>query len=92
MPKDHFSKLKGSICSIPIETAEINDILHQGVHSNVFLMVKLKQKLNLRGHVFFEAASPDSRYMGLSYLNEINLQHNNIIIDMTGVPSSLTNL
>ena len=55
-------------------------------------MVKLKRKLNFRGHVYFQAVSPESIDAALSYLKENNVFYSNINIDMASLPISLTNL
>ena len=42
MPKGRFPKLKGSICNIPIDLADIINVLPYGADSNGFVVVKLK--------------------------------------------------
>ena len=44
MPKAQFPKLKGAICSIPIDTSDITNVLPHGAHSSGLIMVKLKRK------------------------------------------------
>ena len=92
MPKGQFSKMKGAICNIPIETMDIANTLPQGAGSSGLLMVKLKRKSNFRGHVYFQVVSPESIYATLSYLKENNVFYNNINIDMASLTISLTNL
>ena len=92
MPKGQFPKLKGAIYNIPIETMDITNTLPQGADSSGLLMVKLKRKLNFRGHVYFQAVSPESIYATLSYLKVNNVFYSNINIDMATLPISLTNL
>ena len=55
-------------------------------------MVKLKRKLNFRGHVYFQAVSPGCVHNALSYLKENNFLYQNVSIDMTSLPVSLTNM
>ena len=43
--KREFGKIKGSICNIPIETADICDILPRHADSNGLIVVKLKREL-----------------------------------------------
>ena len=43
--KREFAKIKGSICNIPIETADICDILPRHADSNGLIVVKLKREL-----------------------------------------------
>ena len=49
--KCEFYKIKGSICSIPIEAANICNILPRPAVSNRLIIVKLKRDLKYRGHV-----------------------------------------
>ena len=60
MLKGQMPKLKGSICNIPIDTSDVANTLPQGADSNGILMIKLKHKLAYRGHVYFEAVSPEA--------------------------------
>ena len=52
--KGEFSKIKGSICNIPIEASSICNILPRPAVSNELIVVKLKRDLKYRGHVYFE--------------------------------------
>ena len=51
--KGEFSKIKGSICNIPVEAANICNILPRPAVSNGLIVVKLKRDLKYRGHVYF---------------------------------------
>ena len=52
--KDDFSKIKKSICKIPIEAANISHILPRPVLFNRLLVAKLKRDFKYRVHVYFE--------------------------------------
>ena len=41
MPKGKFPKLKGSICNVPIDTADMVNVLPRGADSNGLVVVKL---------------------------------------------------
>ena len=71
-PKGKFLKLKGSICNVPIDTADIVNVLPRGTVSNGLVVVKLKRKLCYRGHVYFESVIPELVYQALTYLKENN--------------------
>ena len=43
--KEEFSKIKGSICNVPIETANIPNIPKRSAVSNGIIVVKLKWDL-----------------------------------------------
>ena len=42
--KEKFSKIKGSICNIPIETSNICNILPRPTDSNELIVVKFKMR------------------------------------------------
>ena len=52
--KGEICKITGSICDIPIEAANICNILPRSAVSNGLIVVKLKRGLKYRGHVYFE--------------------------------------
>ena len=72
MPKGQSPKLKGSICNVPVDTNDVANTLPQGADSNGLVMIKLKRKLMYRGHVYFEAVSPNVVMAALSYLKQNN--------------------
>ena len=86
MPKGQFPKLKGSNCSIPVNTSDIINVLPHGADSNSLVVVKLKSKLSYLGHVYFEAVRPESKY-----LKENNPLYCDIHIDVN-IPSELTEM
>ena len=90
MPKGRFPKLKGSICNIPIDLADITNVLPHGGDSNGLVIVKLKRKLNYQGHVYFEAVSPE--FHALLYLRQNNALYNDIKIKLDNIPSEILSL
>ena len=60
MPKGRFPKLKESIYNIPTDLADLTNFLPHGADNNGLVAVKLKRKLNYRGHVYFEAVRPET--------------------------------
>jgi len=46
MPKGEFPKLKGAICSIPVETGNVCNILPRGIDRSNVEFVQLKHKLS----------------------------------------------
>ena len=91
MPKGQTPKLKGSICNVPVDT-NIANTLPQGADSNGIVMVKLKRKMVYRGHVYFEAVSPDLVRSALQYLKLNNPLYSDIVIDVGQIPQSLLSL
>ena len=49
-------------------------------------MIKLKRKLVYRGHVYFEAVSPDAVRSALQYLKMNNPLYSDILIDVGQIP------
>ena len=64
--KGEFAKIKGSICNIPIETANICNILPRPADSNGLIVVKLKRNLKYNGYVYFEPLCPSVIYQTLN--------------------------
>ena len=55
-------------------------------------MIKLKRKLMYRGHVYFEAVSPDTVRSALQYLKLNNPLYSDIEIDIGQIPENLLSL
>ena len=70
--KGEFCKIKVSICNIPIEAANICNILPRPAVSNGLNVVKLKRDLKYSGHVYFEPVRPHIVYQVLTYLKSYN--------------------
>ena len=82
MPKGRFPKLKGSICNITIDLADITNVLPHGADSKSLAVVKLKRKLNYQGNVSFHT---------LLYLRQNNA-YSDIEIVLDNIPSDLLSL
>ena len=67
--KGEFSKIKGSICNIPIEASNICNILPV---SSGLIVVKLRMDLKSRSHIYFEPVLPHIVYQALTYLKCYN--------------------
>ena len=87
MPKGRFPKLKGSICNIPIDLADITNVLPHGGDSNGLVIVKLKRKLNYQGHVYFEAVRLETVFHALLYLRQNSALYSDIEIILDNRPS-----
>ena len=70
--KGEICRIKGSICNIPIEAANICNILPRPAVSTGLIVVKLKRDLKYRGHVYFEPFRPHIVYQALDYLKSYN--------------------
>ena len=76
--KGEFCKIKGSICNIPIEAANICNILPTPAVSNSLIVVKLKSHLKYRGHAHFEPFRSHIVYQTLICLKSYNKFYDNI--------------
>ena len=50
-----WEKVTGTICNITVDNINVTNLLPRTVESNRLLIVKLKRKVECRGHVLFEA-------------------------------------
>ena len=64
-------KIKVSICNIPIEAANICNIIPRPKISNGLIVVKLKRGLKYRVHVYFEPVRPHIVFQDLLIRNLI---------------------
>ena len=66
--KGEFSKIKGNICNVPIETESAINVSSRPVNNNGLIIGKLKCHLRYRGHVHFEPVWSEPIYAALNYL------------------------
>ncbi|XP_066915086.1 uncharacterized protein [Clytia hemisphaerica] len=90
MPKGQFPKLKGSICNVPIDVEDVANTLPRKTSDNGLVIVKLKRKLEYRGHVIFESIRPDFIQHILSYLKVNNPLYQDIEIDVSNISNDET--
>ena len=84
--KGNFSKIKGTICNIPIEKANVCNILPRPTDSNGLIVVKLKRDLKYRGYIYFEPVCPNVICQALNYLKTHRIFYEDISIS-EGLPS-----
>ena len=89
MPKGQFPKLKGAICNVPVENVDISKFLPRRADSNGLVIVKLKRKLEYKGHVYFEPVRPGIIIGVLQYLKINNHLYSDIEIVPSNIPRSL---
>ena len=91
MPKGKSLKIKDSICSIPVSEVDVNcNMVPRHTDSNGLIIIKLKRKLECKGHVVFEAVRPDVVIKFLEFLkihNDLYSEINpaNIPVDILGL-------
>ena len=82
MPKGQQRKVKGAICNVPVECDQTCKILPRPPERSGIIMLKLKRKLEFRGHVYFQAVRPQFVLNALNWLKVNNPLYNNITINV----------
>ena len=70
--KGEYSKIKGTICNVPIESDDICNVLPRGISNNGIIKVILKKKINFKSNVYLESVRPTVIHDILLYLKENN--------------------
>ena len=91
MPKGQSPKLKGALCNVPIDAVDVCKTLPRSADSNRIVIVKLKRKLQCRGHAYFESVRPNFIMTLLQYLKLNNSLYNDIEINLDNVPNFIIN-
>ena len=78
--KGEFSKIKGNICNITVQTETVGNVLPRPINNNGLVLVKLKRHLRYRGYVCFEPVRPSAIYEALNYLKRKNKFYKDISI------------
>ena len=88
MPKGQRKKVSGAICNVPVNCDQTCKVLPRpGI-----TMLKLKCKLEFRGHVYFQAVRPQVVENALNWLMQNNALYNNITTDMSNISEDLKTL
>ena len=86
MPKGQFPNVKGAICNVPIDNVDVSNLLPRQADSTGLMIIKLKRKLDYKGHVYFEPIRPRIVMGLLEYLK----LHNHLYKDVTIVPDNIS--
>ena len=89
MPKGQAPKIKGAVCNVPIDNNDLSSILPRPADSNGIVVVKLKRKLQYKGHVYFESVRPQFVYDFLCYLKTYNHLYSDVIINTGNISNNL---
>ena len=93
MPRGKSLNVKGSICNIPVSEVDVScNLLPVPADINGFINVKLKRKLEYKGHVVFEAARPDVVIQFLEFLRSHNDLYSDIEINPANMPVGILGL
>lgn len=80
MPKGQITKLKGSICNMPIESGSVCSVLPRDIDSSGVVFFQLKRKLSHKFPVISEPVRPEKINSILEFPVENNHLYENIII------------
>ena len=92
MPKGQQRKIKGAICNVPVECSQTCNVLPRPLDRSGIILLKLKRKLQFRGHVYFQAVRPRIVIEALNWLVANNPLYKNIQINFGNIRSDLTTL
>ena len=90
MPKGQQRKIKGAICNVPVECEETCRLLPRPSSSSGIILLKLKRKLEFRGHVYFQAVRPQLLLNALNRLKNNNSLYKNITIHLGNINTAMT--
>ena len=91
-PKRQQRKMKGAICNVPIECDQTCSQLPRPPDRSGIIMLKLKRKLQFRGHVYFQAVRPELMQQVLNWFKVQNPIYKDILVDIKNIqqPHSFT--
>ena len=92
MPKGQQRKVKGAICNVPVECDETCKVLPRPPDRSGIIMLKLKRKLQFKGHVYFQAVRPEFLHVALNWLKLHNQLYNDITINIEQINEIFTSL
>ena len=89
MPKGQQKIVSGAICNVPVNCDQTCKILPTPPARSGIIMLKLKCKLEFRGHVSFQAVHPQLVENALNWLMQNNALYNNVTTDMSNISEDL---
>ena len=92
MPKGQQRKIKGAICNVPVNCQETCKVLPRAPESSGIILLKLKRKLQFKGHVYFQAVRPNLILNALHWLRANNPLYENTVIDLNNIEHRLTSI
>ena len=92
MPKGQQRKIKGAICNVPVECDKTCQTLPRAPESSGIILLKLKRKLQFRGHVYYQAVRPNIVVNALNWLKANNELYKTITIDIDRIDRNLPTL
>ena len=90
MYKGQQRKIKGAICNVPVECDQTCNQLSHPPDRCCIIILKLKRKLQSRGHAYFRASRPELIQQVLNWLKVHNPLYKDILVDINNTDSNLT--
>ena len=78
-----------AICNVPVECDDTCKILPRPPEQSGIIMLKLKRKLQFRGHVYFQGVRPQFIYNALNWLKLNSPLYSNIEINIENINTEL---
>ena len=85
MAKGHQRKVKGALCNVPVECDQTRSLLPRPPERFGIIMLKLKRKLQFRGHVYFQAVRRHFVLQALQWLKANNILYKEIQIHINKI-------
>ena len=89
MPKGQQPKIRGAVCNIPIQADAVSNVLPRSADNDGVVLVKLKRKIEIKGHVYFESVRSCFVEIALNYLKGHNRFYSNVLINLENINQDL---
>ena len=86
MSKGQAPKMKGAICNVPINAADICNVLPRGMDNNGVVRVALKKRMCFKSNVYFQPVRPSFVNEILLYLKNVNPLYSDVEIKLDTIP------
>jgi len=86
MSKSQAPKMKGTIWNVPINAANICNVLPRGMDNNGVVRVALKKRMCFKSNVYFQPVRPIFINEILVYLKNVNPHYSDIEIQIEAIP------
>ena len=81
LPKAAQKGIRGAVVKVPTDLSKICEMLPRKISDTGIIAVKLKRKLQYRGHVNYQTIRPASVLQALHYLKRNNLNYSRVTVD-----------
>ena len=88
LPKGQQQKIRGAVVNVPINHETVCSTLPRPSSDSGIIMVKLKKKLQYKGHQYFQAVRPSHIVAGLQWLQSNNPLYDQVTINLDNFEGS----